>query len=140
MQTENISNFIYSVYHFTLEQPRHINNEILGLSWSYGNWINNQCLSSLTLWVRIALMARSTRYNITRLLHDIFHIGPGISPRLPYKARQRSWRAYMGRGLIPGTIWKMSCHNLFIICFTLTFFRHWLLYCRKDLWTDKLRK
>jgi hypothetical protein len=30
-----------------------------------------------------------------RLLHDIFHIGPGISPRLPYQARQRSWRADM---------------------------------------------
>ena len=28
-----------------------------------------------------------------RLLHDIVHIGPGISPRLPYQARQRSWRA-----------------------------------------------
>jgi hypothetical protein len=24
--------------------------------------------------------------NIKRLLHDIFHIGPGISPRLPYQA------------------------------------------------------
>ena len=24
-----------------------------------------------------------------RLLHDIFHIGPGISQRLPYQARQR---------------------------------------------------
>jgi len=22
--------------------------------------------------------------NVKRLLHDIFHIGPGISPRLPY--------------------------------------------------------
>jgi hypothetical protein len=61
---------------------------------------------------------------IKRLLHDIFHIGPGISPRLPYQARQRSWRADMGRGLIPvvlildpyqpsspGTIWKISWHN-----------------------------
>jgi hypothetical protein len=57
-----------------------------------------------------------------RLLHDIFHIGPGISPRLPYQARQRSWRDDMGRGLIPGTIWKISCHNLFITYFTLTFF------------------
>ena len=28
---------------------------------------------------------------IKRLLHDIFHIGPGISQRLPYQARQRSW-------------------------------------------------
>jgi hypothetical protein len=51
--------------------------------------------------------------NNKRLLHDIFHIGPGISPRVPYQARQRSWRADMGRGLIPGTIWKISCHNLF---------------------------
>ena len=29
--------------------------------------------------------------------HDISHIGPGISPRLPYQSRQRSWRADMGR-------------------------------------------
>jgi hypothetical protein len=28
--------------------------------------------------------------NNKRLLHDIFHIGPGISPRLPYQARQRT--------------------------------------------------
>jgi hypothetical protein len=70
--------------------------------------------------------------NIKRLLHVfIFHIGPGISPRLPYQARQRSWRADMGRGLLPGTIWKISCHNLFITYFTLTFSKHWLLYCKK---------
>jgi hypothetical protein len=74
-----------------------------------------------------------------RLLHDIFHIGPGISPRLPYQARQWSWRVDKGRGLIPGTIWKISCHNLFITYFTLTFSKHWLLNCKKDLWTDKLR-
>ena len=62
--------------------------------------------------------------NNKRLLHDIFHIGPGINPRLPYQARQRSWRADMGRGLIPGTIWKISCHNLFITYLTLTFSKH----------------
>ena len=28
---------------------------------------------------------------VKRLLHDIFHIGPGISPRLPYQARQRRY-------------------------------------------------
>jgi hypothetical protein len=56
-----------------------------------------------------------------RLLHDIFHIGPGISPRFPYQTQQRSWRADMGRGLITGTIWKISCHNLFITYFTLTY-------------------
>ena len=49
-----------------------------------------------------------------QLLHDIFHIGASISPRLLYQARQRSWRADIGRGLIPGTLWKIACHNLFI--------------------------
>ena len=38
------------------------------LSWSYGSWIYNylcnQYISQLTLWVRILLMARCTRYNI----------------------------------------------------------------------------
>ena len=58
----------------------------------------------------------------------IFHIGLSISPRLTYHARQRSWSADMGRGLISGTIWKISCHNLFITYFT--FFKHWLLYCK----------
>jgi hypothetical protein len=60
--------------------------------------------------------------------------------RFPYQARQWSWRADIGRGLMPGTIWKISCHNLFITYYTLTFSKHWLLYCKKDLWTDKLRK
>jgi len=43
-------------------------------------------------------------------------------------------------GLTPRTIWQILCHNLFFTYFTLTFFKHWLLYCRKDRWTDKLRK
>ena len=30
----------------------------------------------------------------------------------------------MGRELIPGTIWKISCNNLFITYFTLTFSKH----------------
>jgi len=37
-------------------------------SWSYGSWIYNyicnQCLSPLTLWVRIPIKAKCTRYNI----------------------------------------------------------------------------
>jgi len=37
-------------------------------SWSYGSWIYNylfnQCTSPLTLWVRIPLMTRCTRYSI----------------------------------------------------------------------------
>ena len=59
--------------------------------------------------------------NIKRLLHDIFHIGPNIRPRLPYQARQRSWGVDMDRGLITGPIWKIPSHNLFITYFTLTF-------------------
>jgi hypothetical protein len=55
---------------------------------------------------------------MTQMLKYCFYI-PGISPRLSYQARQRSWSADMGRGLIPGTIWKISYHNLFI---TLTFY------------------
>ena len=38
-----------------------------GPSLSYGSWIYNmcnQCLSLLTLWVRIPIIARCTRYNI----------------------------------------------------------------------------
>ena len=35
--------------------------------WSYGSWIYNypcnQCLSALTLWVRISLMTKCTRYD-----------------------------------------------------------------------------
>jgi hypothetical protein len=37
-------------------------------SWSYGSWIYNylcnQCLSLLTLWVRTLFMTKCTRYNI----------------------------------------------------------------------------
>jgi len=39
-----------------------------GPSWSYGSWIYNylcnQCLSPLKLWVRTLLMPRCTQYNI----------------------------------------------------------------------------
>jgi hypothetical protein len=47
----------------------------------------------------------------------LFHISPGISTRITYQARQRRWRAGMGRGLIPGTIWEISCHNLCLVYF-----------------------
>ena len=43
-------------------------NKRLSWSWSYGSWINNylcnQCLSPLMLWVRTLFMVRYTRYNI----------------------------------------------------------------------------
>jgi hypothetical protein len=43
-------------------------NKRLSWSWSYGSWINNylcnQCLSPLMLWVRTLFMVRYTQYNI----------------------------------------------------------------------------
>ena len=50
-----------------------ISDKLPGTSWlwSYGSWIYNylcnQCLSPLKLWVRILLMAKFTRYNIIRI-------------------------------------------------------------------------
>ena len=47
-----------------------------------------------------------------------------------------------------GLIWVASWYQgrygefhviIYLSHFTFTFFKHWLLYCRKDLWTDKLR-
>jgi hypothetical protein len=44
----------------------------------------------------------------------IFHIVPGINPRLitTCQLRCRAW--YRSLGLIPGPIWKMSCNNLLL--------------------------
>jgi len=43
---------------------------LLGSSWSYSSWIYNylcnQCLSTLKLWVPISFTARCTRYNTVR--------------------------------------------------------------------------
>jgi hypothetical protein len=111
---------------------------------------------------RPAIGSLFNRTNIKRSLHDISHIGPSIRTRLPYQDRQWSWRADIGRGLIPGTIWKMSCHSeagglilveswyhgrygkchvIFIYhMFYTDFFQEFILYCKQDLWTDKLQK
>ena len=48
--------------------------------------------------------------NITskRLLHDIFHIGPGISPRLPYMPDSETWWLIWVEGWYQGRYGK--CH------------------------------
>jgi hypothetical protein len=66
------------------------------------------------------IFANWTKATVLRIYFHNFSIGLGITQRLQYQARQPSWRD-MCRGLIPGTIWKISCHNLFITYFTLTF-------------------
>ena len=47
-------------------------------SWSYGNWIYNylcnQCLSPLKLWVRIPLMARCTWTTLCQKVSDLRQI------------------------------------------------------------------
>jgi hypothetical protein len=73
-------------------------------------------------WTKATLLKiyfRNLSVQRSFLQHKI--LGPGISPRLLCQARQQSWRADMCRRLIPGTIWKISCHKLFITYFTLTF-------------------
>ena len=97
----------------------------------------------VSYWLAAVVLYVSQRHFASyfkRLLYSIFYIGPSMSPRFPYEAPERSWMADMCRGLIPGTILKLLCHKLFITYLTLTFFKHWLFYCRKNLWTDKLRK
>jgi hypothetical protein len=76
--------------------------------------------SSDMLW--LSSSSTAIRHNTVgftkRLVHAIFHIGPDINPWLPHLAQQRNWRADMSRGLILGTIWKISCHILLITYFT----------------------
>jgi len=56
-------------------------NRCQGPSSSYGSWIYNymcnQCLSPLKLWVRTLFMARCTRYNIMwkKFVSDLRQVG-----------------------------------------------------------------
>ena len=93
--------------------------------WGGGGVISHLPSNFSFITIRLADVF-AVNINSKRLLHNIFHIGPGISSRLPYQARERSWVAYVGWWLIPGTIWTISCHNLFFTYFTLIFFKHLL--------------
>jgi hypothetical protein len=54
-----------------------------------------------------------------RLWHEIFHIVPGINPRLisALQLRCRAW--FRSLGLMPGPIWKMSYQKMSICTMTL---------------------
>ena len=58
--------------------------------------------------------------NIQRLLHDIFHIGPGNNPRLPYQFRERSG------GLIWIEGWYQGRHGKVHVIIYLSHSSHWL--------------
>ena len=55
----------YSTFHSNVTNN---SNQVMSSPWSYRIWIYNylcnQCLSPLTLWVRTPFMTRCTRYNI----------------------------------------------------------------------------
>jgi hypothetical protein len=68
-----------------------------------------------------------TLNNILRDYYMIFFIPALVSARDSHIKSDSE-----AGGLISGTIWKISWHNLFITYFTLTFFKYLLLYCRKD--------
>jgi hypothetical protein len=59
----DISILFLSIFLFAMQSVKG-----LSWSWSYGVWIYNylcnQCLSPLTLWVRTRFMGRCTRWNI----------------------------------------------------------------------------
>jgi len=75
-------------------------------SWSYGSWIYNylcnQCLSPLKLWVQIPFMAMCTRYNIILIY---IYICDKVCQRLA-----------TGRWFVSGTpvssTNKTDCHNI----------------------------
>ena len=72
------------------------------VQWSFLPY-KSQCLKKVNV-----------KYVINRSWHEIFHIIPGISPR-PISVLQLHCRAWYGSlGLIPGSMWKMSCNNLLI--------------------------
>jgi hypothetical protein len=64
-------------------------------SWLYGsliyNYLCNQSLSSLSLWVRILFMARCTRYNIMwiKFLSDLWQVGGFLQFPPPIKHRHK---------------------------------------------------
>ena len=83
---------------------------------------------------------KSHIYTRVRDYYMTFSISALVLARYSHTSPTAKLEGWYGSRLLPGTIWKISCHNLFITYFTLTFSKHWLLYCKKDLWTDKLWK
>ena len=66
-------------------------------SWSYGSWfynyLCNQCISPLTLWVWIALMTRCARYNLViQIVSNLWQVSGFLrvlrfAPRIKLKSR-----------------------------------------------------
>jgi hypothetical protein len=71
--------------------------------WYWWNcWPSHSKLSFHNIYCLCLAHARK-RFIIYRLIHDLFHISPGIIPRPPYQPETQS-RVYMGRGMIAGII------------------------------------
>ena len=80
-------------------------------SWSYGrliyNYICNHCLSPLKLWVRIAIMARFTRYNIMWQSLSVTYDRSWFSPVISVNARKNCPPKYSWNIVESG----VKCHN-----------------------------
>ena len=79
-------------------------------SWFHGNWIYNylcnQCILPLTLWVRIPLMARWTRYNIMCLSLSVISAGRWFSPSTPISSTNETDRHYIAEVFL-NMVWKI---------------------------------
>ena len=73
--------------HYTAGSLEQLFTLYLGLSWIY-NYLCNQCLSPLSLWVRFLLMARCTRYNI--IWSSLFVSDAWVSPGTPNSSTNKS--------------------------------------------------
>jgi hypothetical protein len=65
-------------------------------SWSYGSWICNyicnQCLSPITLWVRISLVAKYSRHNICDKVCQWLTTGRWFSLGIPVSSTNKADR------------------------------------------------
>ena len=80
------------------------------LNYLHGNDLSYFEITRFDYMLKLTCISIKFR-NSKRLLHDIFHIGPGISPRLPYQAQQLE------------KIFELTnCENKSCICSTCKYF------------------
>jgi hypothetical protein len=76
--------------------PPYRPTEVPSWSWSYGCWIynylHNQCLSPLKLWVRVPLMAKLTGYNFMWKVCQWLATGWWFSPGTPFSSNNKTDR------------------------------------------------
>ena len=113
----------------------------------------NDCNPPLSIFVekkKWIIILCYPRLTLTFIQHDNiehkeistwhFPYRPWYQPETPISSPTMKLEGWYGLRTDTRDDMKNLCHNLFITYFTLTFFKHLLLYCRKDVWTDKLQR